>query len=140
MIFQSLILVLMNLMFQSSPKGELQIQIENIKSNQGVIRLLLFDKEDGFPKENEKAIYQETVNIQNQKAVVTLKNLPFGKYAISVFHDSQNSGKLKTNAVGIPIDNYGFSNNASGSFGPPSFSKAAFEVKQSKVVHVIKLR
>ena len=36
--------------------------------------------------------------------------------------------KLDTNLVGIPSEPYGFSRNARGRFGPPSFDDLAIEV------------
>ncbi len=135
-----LALFFFGLMYQVAPQNELQLNIENIKSNQGVIRLLVFDKADGFPNNPEKAIRKETLSIQNLKASFILKNLPKGDYAIAVFHDSQNQGKIRTNSFGVPLDSYGFSNNATGTFGPPSFSKASFQISGSKTQHTIKLR
>jgi len=69
---------------------------------------------------------------RNWKRPITLDNHPEGTYALSVFHDSQNTGKLRTNAFGVPRDGYGFSNNATGTFGPPSFEKASFKVTAGK--------
>jgi uncharacterized protein (DUF2141 family) len=51
-----------------------------------------------------------------------------GKYAIKMFHDLDGTGKLAKNFLGIPTEPYAFSNNATGSMGPPEFSAAAFEV------------
>ena len=41
--------------------------------------------------------------------------------------DSDNS-ILDTNWMGIPKEPYGFSNDAMGTFGPPSFQQASFKV------------
>jgi uncharacterized protein (DUF2141 family) len=43
------------------------------------------------------------------------------------FQDEDDSGKLKTDELGIPTEGYGFSNNAHGSSGPPKFGQAAFD-------------
>ena len=42
--------------------------------------------------------------------------------------DENNNGKLDKNLVGIPLEPYGFSNNARGFLGPPSFGDARFQV------------
>ena len=49
-----------------------------------------------------------------------------GRYAVSVFHDENNNGKLATNFVGMPKEGVGASTNAKGHFGPPKFDAAAF--------------
>ncbi len=45
---------------------------------------------------------------------------------IAVFQDLNGDGKLTKNSFGLPIEPYGFSNNARSTFGPPSFSQSAF--------------
>lgn len=52
--------------------------------------------------------------------------LTAGVYAISVVHDEDSNGELNTGLFGIPSEFVGFSNNVRGTFGPPSFEKAAF--------------
>ena len=54
--------------------------------------------------------------------------IPDGIYAIGIFVDTNNNNKMDRNFLGIPKEQYGFSNNAKGSFGPPSFKDASFEI------------
>jgi len=58
------------------------------------------------------------------KVTVVLKNLPEGQLALSLFQDANGNGKLDMNAMGMPTEPYGFSNNASGQYGPPKFEQA----------------
>jgi len=58
----------------------------------------------------------------------TLKNLKAGKYTLAVYHDANSDEKLNKNMLGIPTELYGFSNNARGTFGPPSFADQTFTV------------
>lgn len=60
----------------------------------------------------------------NGKLTVVLKDLPDGPLALSLFQDANANGRLDMNAMGIPVEPYGFSNNAAGSFGPPQFEHA----------------
>ena len=55
---------------------------------------------------------------------MVLKDLPDGPLALSVFQDANANGRLDMNAIGIPTEPYGFSNNAAGNFGPPKFEQA----------------
>lgn len=137
-----LVLILTLFAFASQPKEDntLQLTVNKVKSTQGVVRVLLFKGPDGFPDVVEKAYSNASVKIVDNKARITFENLPEGTYALSVFHDSQNTGKLRTNALGIPRDGYGFSNNATGTFGPPSFEKASFKVTAGKNQVEIDLR
>jgi uncharacterized protein (DUF2141 family) len=58
---------------------------------------------------------------------VIFQDLPSGTYAVKLYHDRDNNGELDTNMLGIPVEDYGFSNNASG-LGGPDFDEAAFEL------------
>ena len=53
--------------------------------------------------------------------------LPQGRYAIGVFHDAIEI-TAGYGLFGIPKEQFGFSNGASGRFGPPSFADASFEL------------
>ena len=66
-------------------------------------------------------------------------DLPTGAYAIGVFHDVNGNNSLDTNFLGIPKEQYGFGNDATGSFGPPSFDEAAITVSKD-ATHTIILR
>ena len=54
--------------------------------------------------------------------------------SFSLNTDANENEKLDTNFLGIPKEQFGFSNDAKGSFGPPSFESASFEVTQSKKI------
>ena len=45
---------------------------------------------------------------------------------VPLYNDENMNGKLDTNWLGIPTEGYGFSNDAKGMLGPPSFSAASF--------------
>jgi uncharacterized protein (DUF2141 family) len=52
--------------------------------------------------------------------------LPFGEYAIKIYHDENGNDELDTNFLGIPKEGVGFSNNPSARFGEPGFDEAKF--------------
>ena len=70
--------------------------------------------------------------MKNNVADVTFWNIPYGEYAIKVYHDANNDDKLNKNFLGMPTEEYGFSNNARGSFGPPSWDDAKFMFNSAK--------
>jgi uncharacterized protein (DUF2141 family) len=103
----------------------LKIEIAKLKNSNGQIFLQLFD-------ENQSKIKGIYGKINNNKCEILIDNLKAGKYAFRFFHDENNNGKLDTNWMGIPNEGYGFSNNPSAAFGPPSFEKWIFELKSDK--------
>jgi len=58
---------------------------------------------------------------------LSFDDLSPGRYAVAVYVDRNGDGKLGTGMFGIPNEPYGFSGGR-GSFGPPDFADAAFEL------------
>jgi uncharacterized protein (DUF2141 family) len=59
--------------------------------------------------------------------------VPAGTYGISAFHDEDNDGKLGTNLVGYPTEEYCASNNARNMFSAPSWKDAKFAYRGGTV-------
>ncbi len=55
-------------------------------------------------------------------------DLEEGAYGIRVMQDLDDDGSMGTNLVGMPIEPWGTSNDAKGSFGPPSWDDARFHL------------
>jgi len=70
--------------------------------------------------------------IENGKATVSFKNVQPGKYAIVCYHDKNDDGEMNFEASGMPLEDYGSSNNVM-SFGPPQWSDSKFEVTNEAV-------
>lgn len=51
-----------------------------------------------------------------------------GDYAVAVYHDENGDHDFNRNAVGLPAEGYGFSNDAPAAFGLPDFDKVRFAV------------
>jgi uncharacterized protein (DUF2141 family) len=66
------------------------------------------------------------IKIRNAAARCDFEAILPGTYALAVIHDENSKAKLDTNLLGIPTEGYGFSNDATASFGTPSFSDARF--------------
>lgn len=115
-------------------KAKLTVNIVNTESNKGKLYLYLHDNPEHFPREKEKAKKIEVVRIKNNKAQVVIEGLDYGKYAIAVHHDENDNDEVDTNFMGIPNEDFGVSNNATGFMGPPSFEDASFSVDSEKVV------
>lgn len=62
-----------------------------------------------------------------------------GTYSVQVFHDENDNGEFDTNLLGIPKEGVASSNNAHGSFGPPSFLATAFTMNGGNRTLEVKL-
>jgi uncharacterized protein (DUF2141 family) len=126
-IFSSLLIFLLGQSVMA--QYNLEIEISEIRSNKGVIMLQLFDS-------NEKVLVEDTGTIVGNRSTITISDLKPGEYAVRYYHDEDLSGKMETAAFGKPVEGYGFSNNVTGRFGPPSFDKWLFTVNKDTVIRL----
>ena len=121
-------------MAQEKQGQDIIVHITNFDSNDGKVRLGLFDSEANWL---DKSIMGKVVEIHEKSCSVTFENLPSGIYAISLYHDENDNKKLDTNFLGIPKEDTGSSNNAPARFGPPKWKDAKFELKkQTKIINI----
>ncbi len=71
---------------------------------------------------------------------VFIKNIPYGKYSLSVVQDTDESNDMTYSLLGWPTERYGFSNNKRGLLGPPAFEETLFEVNNKLIKHSIMLK
>lgn len=120
--------------FTSQEKHGLTVNIDGAIPGKGQAVLSVFSSADTYLK---KPLLGKTKPIDGQGRVsFQIDGLATGTYSVSVFYDEDEDGELKTNFLGIPKELVGFSNNAKGSFGPPSFEKTSFELKATKTITI----
>lgn len=107
-------------------QGKLEVTIKNVKESKGTIRVALFNSENDFLKQ---PIESKVVKASATETNVVFDNLKPGEYAVSVIHDVNENKELDKGFMGIPQEPYGFSNDARGKFGPPSYVESKLEVK-----------
>ena len=119
--------------------ANLSIKITNLQKKGGTMNIAIWDGPQGFPKDYNYAI-QVDIFEAKEGMIATFNNLPAGNYALAIFHDENSNGDLDTNAVGIPSEGFGFSNNPRILFGPPSFNKAKIKLGSSNKTISVKLK
>tara|TARA_R110000868_G_scaffold410693_8_gene699918 strand:+ start:1352 stop:1801 length:450 start_codon:yes stop_codon:yes gene_type:complete len=103
------------------------LEVNGFEYSKGEIRIAVFNSEDSYTK---KPVYAVVIPVEEDRIEWNVPDLPFGEYAIAVYHDRNKNGKLDTNLLGIPKEDYGFSNNARGKFGPASWQEAKFIIQE----------
>ena len=116
----------------SSHAADLALSVDGVRSSRGNIMIAVYDAEAGF-RDPTKAVARISLRAREGSMKVTLPDLPPATYAVAVFHDENGDQKLDTNILGIPIEGYGFSNDARGTMGPPNFRASAVEVGTGRV-------
>lgn len=112
----------------------LEVNVSGFKNDAGKVRVGIYNSEFSFLKTIYKS---DSVEIKDQTASITFKDLPKGEYAISLFHDENSNGRLDKNMFGIPSEDYAASNNAKGVMGPPKYAEAKFTINTSSKIQII---
>lgn len=105
--------------------GDLSVAVHGIRSGEGEIRLMLFDREEGFRKA-DKARAKLALPAVAGTVNAVFPGLPAGRYAVIVYHDENGNGKLDLRLGMFPIEGHGLSTHPK-LFGPPQFRDAVFE-------------
>ena len=106
---------------------KLVVTVEGVKDMEGSILISLSNTPDTFMKQGFKG---QIVKVKDKKMVIHFDDIPSGIYAVSLFHDKNDNRKLDTGLWGIPKEKYGFSNNAKGKMGPPSYDACTFKIEK----------
>ncbi|MGH1438993.1 MAG: DUF2141 domain-containing protein [Cellvibrionaceae bacterium] len=114
-----------------SHAGNLTFTIKQVKSDQGSIYLKLYKGKANYKADKAHAAHQ--VPAKTGDISIGFDELPSDDYAIRYYHDENADGKLQKNLFGIPTEGYGFSSNARGNFGPPSFEKMKVTVDDTDI-------
>lgn len=115
----------------------LTVDVKGLRNTKGTLYFSVFRTETGFPDKPDNAFRKGKVEaLKGAAASYLFANLPAGTYAVSLFHDEDNNGSLKTNALGIPLEGSAASNDARGKFGPPKFADAKFTLGADKKITI----
>ena len=133
---------LMLVPISNSEEANLKINILNLEKP-GILYLSICKDETGFKETVENESKEESciamireIDLQNTE----INNLlPCGEYAVTLFVDFNGNKKLDKNFLGIPKEQYGFSNNVMGKMSPPTFDQAKFVITGATTQN-IKLR
>jgi uncharacterized protein (DUF2141 family) len=109
--------------------ADLTVAVHEIRSHDGQVKLMLFEREEGFRKEDKA---RQVIALPANASVVKaeFRNLPPGRYAVIAYHDENGDGKLNLRFGMFPKEGYGLSNNPKLS-GPPKFKDAVFALENS---------
>ena len=88
----------------------------------------------------KQCAYSASAPAQAGETTVAVRDVPPGTWAVLAYQDENGNNELDRNLIGIPTEAYGFSRDARGKFGPPSFEDAAIEVGEASATANVRLR
>ena len=111
---------------QSRDQATIILKVTGFRSERGQIQIAVFNAPEKWPKD---PAYSSTIDVNSPTVTWKINDVPFGDYAVAVFHDENRNGKMDKNLLGIPVEAYGFSNNQRVTFGPPKWETVKFSVE-----------
>ena len=116
-------------------KAKMDIEVQGITKG-GILNLEISSSKEAFESDGDDTgvaarIQERVTKGQYQRSF----DIPPGTYAIKLHIDENENGELDTNFLGIPKEQYGFSNNAKA-FGIPKFESASFQLNEYKKISI----
>ncbi len=130
-------LLTLALLCMSLQAQTLTVVATGLKNDKGEVQFSLYNKKGTIPDKTLSKYYKmKRVAITGTTAKAVFKDLPKGRYAVSVFHDENNNGKIDKGLI-MPKEGVGLSNYKTiNFFNLPNFKKASFLLEHNKEVKI----
>lgn len=122
----------------AAPTASLTIHVLNVLPSGGILRLGVYDAAR-YPDDDSKPVASADVPAVAPETIITLHGIPPGTYAIQTFQDVNSNGKMDTSWVGLPLEPFGFSDDAKPFLSKPSFDAVKFTLAagdNSQLLHL----
>lgn len=126
--------------YQDNPVNSLSLVIENLHSDAGNVHLAIYDEEEQFAKSLKPFRLKIYKAPATRRLEVQMDSLPFGRYALAIYHDENGNGDLDKNLLGIPKEPYGFSNNPRAKWSAPTYQETSFEIGPNRTELAVSLK
>ncbi|MEM8822501.1 MAG: DUF2141 domain-containing protein [Pseudomonadota bacterium] len=118
----------------------LEVSVQNVRSSSGNVTITVYENDrQKFLASGAKLVRDRAP----AQAGVTRSCLPVpgpGTYAVAVYHDEDGDRDFDRNALGLPQEGYGFSNDAPTLMSLPSFEDVVFEAGSGTTPLTITMR
>ncbi len=121
---------------QAQSSAKLTVVIDGLRHQSGQVCLRVYSSEQGFPSSARGVIQSGCTKVTGKSTNKDFYGLKPGNYAVALYADKNNDGKLNTNFLGIPSEGYGFSNNPKARTRAPKFTEASFNLSQNKTIKI----
>jgi uncharacterized protein (DUF2141 family) len=123
----------------AAPLATLIVKVEKVSPRGGDVRVALYTR-TSYPLDNADPVTDAVVPAKPGETIVTLNGIKPGEYAVKLFQDFNRNGRFDMNWLGLPLEKYGFSNDARPTFSEPSFDATKFDLRQGTNTITIRLQ
>ena len=117
--------------------GSILAVVSGLRNAPGRLGCSLYDKADGFPTDDTKAVRRHWLAIEGREAVCEFDGLPPGEYAVAAFHDENGNGELDKGLFGIPKEGWATSKNVKPALSAPSFEESQVDLRAGEALRLL---
>jgi uncharacterized protein (DUF2141 family) len=110
-------------------QGALHISISGMRNTKGIIEITIYPDEPAHFLDGKYKVAQQHLPITLPVTTACFVLPAPAVYGVAMMHDENSNGVFDLNALGIPVEGYGFSNNPTLYFGPPNLSRVRFTLR-----------
>lgn len=112
----------------AAPLATLIVKVEKVSPRGGDVRVALYTSAS-YPLDNADPVIDAVVPAKPGETIVTLQGVKPGTYAVKLFQDFNRNGEFDMNWLGLPLEKFGFSNDARPMFSEPPFDATKFDLR-----------
>jgi uncharacterized protein (DUF2141 family) len=119
--------------------AKLVVDVQNVRSAQGEMAITVYadDKRRFLARGQKLARVRIKATAPSTTACFWL---PPAYYAVAVYHDANGDRDFNRNAIGLPTEGFGFSNNPDTKIGLPPFGQVRFRLPPGEATATITLK
>ena len=117
--------------------AQLDIELTGIENDHGLVRVAVCTPTTFTTKH---CPFTGAAPAKGGSVVVSVPDIPPGRYAVQAYHDEDGNGRLRKGLFGLPAEAIGFSRDARVRLGAPSFDEAAIDVAEPSTATRLRLR
>lgn len=123
-----------------APAGSLTVHLSGLETREGTIHAALYSGRSAYDDEEINPDLGKVLSdLSGPSCTLQWVDLPPGTYALAIYHDINDNGKLDTNAFGIPTEPYAFSNHPDVKWRRPRFGEVSFQVDTTGTILELRL-
>jgi uncharacterized protein (DUF2141 family) len=126
----------------TGPEGPIKfyLDVEGVRKAEGLIAVTLYADDSSRFLAKRGSLYVGRVSARAPETRVCIHLPSTGTYAFGVYHDADADRGYDRNAVGLPKEGFGFSNNPAVILGIPSFRSVRLAVPRDNMSTRVRLR
>ena len=118
----------------------LYVDVEGVRSSEGLVAVTLYADDSKRFLARRGSLYVGRVPAKAGNTRVCIHVPEPGVYALAVYHDEDGDRSIDRNAIGLPTEGVGFSNNPNVFLGIPAFRAVRLSVPKTDLRTRVRLR